>query len=547
MIGRTNIKQTSTSLSTQRSLSDSVRRPHSIKLGLPGWSVGSHGRCRTDLSRARQPTLLEGFGPEGSPHRTLPSATVQAVLSRHERRLLRMQQRADAKQPQGKGLSTSQFVDGLRTLAKEHNAPWLSDLLAVIHESWMIADQGKGGRHRRAAVLDCVAVLLHDYSGHRRQRAANDRPIESRTADREVLQRLVVATVLSGGGDPLPLLSMHACPDRSQTYRVLATSGEADGWTYSPCTFEDEARIHPGTHNPAIAVHSDERGPSIVAVFGVEAAGIRQLSRALEGECDPQAGASRIITLESLRPLSQLLGTLRRTRDLSPRLIHIPMPAIADDPLFHEEVLECLYASRLGSGEGAARVVLSFNACATWQWVASGVMGLEASMDRILLGPRTASGIVQVLNDLSFCGTQPQVNALAREVGPWHERLQSFVRSAHRHSGSEGLQTLLDHSSDSLRNLDPSSVHRVLREFGLFEIPKAFEIFKDLVARGRSRFDRESLNTTANEPPFREHSAETLIEWGLHLSLLSADADQPDLLRIDPTVVALIERIEAST
>jgi hypothetical protein len=86
----------------------------------------------------------------------------------------------------------------------------------------MIAEQGKGGRYHRRAVLNCVAALLHDYV--RRGRADHSDQDSSVTA-REVLQQLIVALLLRGRNFSELVVSTYKSADKT----AIALSGDSRG------------------------------------------------------------------------------------------------------------------------------------------------------------------------------------------------------------------------------------------------------------------------------------------------------------------------------
>lgn len=568
MIRRTNVRCPSILLSAQGGETGAVRTAKSEMSGMRRVPHPSSARALPGFSGALTATILRGFGPQHAPQGLPDGAGASPVLARHLRRLQRIRQPDAYKRASGLGLSTGQFVTGLGILAQQNEAPWLNELLPRVHELWMIEGQGKAGRHRRKAVLDCIAKLLKDYRG-----LARDDDELSTNPEREILQHLVVAIVLqqqsvadrplvegTAGSASNVVLSLHSGSTEQPTlnaltlqrHRRIHVPEEAQGPTYSPFTLADELRIRGAVGERVSRPESGRASPTICLVFGVLAAGINDVSRALASQtrlakAGPDA-TDAVIAIKALRPLRELRASLRAMRSFPGRLIHIEMPPAGEDLLLHEEILECIYAARLGSQLSGPCVLLTFGPSAAWQWVASGMTSLEASMSIVRLGPWTAGAVAKALEDLSFRASAQRIDTLVQRMGGWQRQVQAFMHLARGGPAGANLDKVLEGASQREGREDAAAALKGLGEFGLFDIPHAYEVFKNAVEIGiHGGFNRNGLRSAATRnPATAQVCIEHLIEAGLRLSLLRSAADQPDVLHIDPTIVSLIQRFEAT-
>lgn len=346
-------------------------------------------------------------------------------------------------------------------------------------------------------------------------------------------------------------------------HRVVEAHPDHEGdrqTSRSPLTVRDEHRIA-GIEGAGTRLRraSTEGSPPLTLVFGVPAAGIGQVPRVLESlpalahTADTAAAHSRVVsahTVSSLSALRVCTDALAQTPE--PQLLHIDMPAVADDPALQEEVLEHLYGVNPRVLERCLAVVLTFGPSATWQWLATGGLSREARWATVRLAPWTRGAIKTLLSELHFPTGLQQVESLEHATGGWQLYVHSLTRTAQSESSVDTLEAVLQRDREIPARLDPEAARRALRAFGVFDVPLVYSFFADLIAMGlHGEFDRDLLSLAlAEKSDYAGLSVELLVTWSVRLGLFSpldapasdAPPSGPERFRLHPTVATLVER-----
>jgi hypothetical protein len=420
-----------------------------------------------------------------------------------------------------------------------------SELSEALRARWITPDESRQYSEQLAALA--TAAAPQDYAaqlirlnaigktldGHRRARLS-----EAQQADATELKHRVLEDKRGKDGDRI---RTTLSPLTAHAERLIAAACGA----VAPGRF-DGAR-GPGEEGTPNSLGDAEAIPFISLIFGVPAAGIEHLSRALESVPLPEskAGAGRRNRVVYLDKVRSLYGLAQSTRELAvdrtePQILLLEMPAPADDPGLQAEILQYLYALRPRFVRGSLRVVLTFGSAATWQWIVTGTE-LESHMVTVHLAPWCPSALRSLLSEQHLPDSTADVRLWEQQTGGWHLLLQSRLRALHSSAEAAVLQ-----DKDSVPSLDAEGARRTLRTFGLFDVPPAQAIFSDLVRLElHAGFDREMLDLVlSDQPAYADVPCDVFVEWGLRLGLLRSETGQ---LALDATVAHLIERAGLET